>query len=101
LTPDEAARLAPIVAAQLKAPGALVRKSWRLDGWRIVLVESPQTDPPYLFYIGEPSPATYKGLWAGAARRDEGPEILGWAKKEFAGIPDRLASCFAWVVTKR
>ncbi len=78
-----------------------VFKSFRVGKWHIVYLNSHVSDEPFLFYSSAPSQAErYITAWAGAATSDEGPAIYAWVRHEAPGIPKKLASCFAWYVTK-
>jgi hypothetical protein len=74
---------------------------FRVDKWHIVYVNSHVSDEPFLFYNSTPDGAErYLTAWAGGAAMDEGPEIYAWLLREAPGIPHKLASCFAWHVTR-
>jgi len=98
--PNESkARMAGAIAAQLHAPAVEVLQSFRMGAWRIIYVDSPISDPPFLFFSGDPTSSRYVTLWSGAAEEDEAPAIYDWTLKNAPGIPQGLARCFAWHVT--
>jgi len=98
--PNESkARMAGAIAAQLHAPAVEVLQSFRMGAWRIIYVDSPISDPPFLFFSGDPTSSRYVTLWSGAAAEDEAPAIYDWTLKNAPGIPQGLARCFAWHVT--
>ncbi len=68
--------------------------------WRIVYVDTHQADQAFLFYSNDPTDNRYINLWSGAARHSETSVIKKWALKNIPNIPKKLASCFAWYVTK-
>ena len=77
-----------------------VLQSYKSDGWTILYVNTYISDEPYLFYSGDPIMAKRPiTAWSGAATVFETSEIRDWVLKNTPGIPDRLASCFAWHVT--
>lgn len=91
---------APVLAKQLKVSSASVNQSFALADWRIIYVETPDTDSPFLFFHGDPLSTHFITLWAGAARSQEEGAIKAWVIKNAPGIPEPLAACFAWHVTK-
>ena len=100
LTPHRKAALAPEIAKQLNVKSVDVLQSFRFGTWQIIYVSTEESDPPFLFYSGDPLRTRYVTMWSGAARMDEEQEIRAWTLKNAPGIPRRLASCFAWHVTK-
>ena len=100
LTSHRKTALAPEVAKQLKIKSVEVLQSFRFGTWQIIYVETPDSDPPFLFYPGDPLQTRYVTMWSGSARTDEEQEIKAWTLKHAPGIPRKLASCFAWHVTK-
>ena len=92
--------LAADVAAQLHVPSVDVLQSFRTGTWRVLYIDSHTADPAFLFYAGAPSSQKYVTLWSGGAAADEGPAIRRWVSVNARGIPDRLAECFAFHVTK-
>ena len=99
LTPERSAALAPIIARQLGVKKVRVTQSFRTNRWSIYYVETYETDDGYVFYRHDPSKSRYVTVWGGAATSDEQQSIKDWVLKNAPGIPDRLASCFAWHVT--
>jgi len=99
LTLERGATLAPIIAKQLGVKKVHVMQSFRFNGWSIYYVDPYQLDVVYVFYAHDPSTSRYVTVWGGAARSDEEQSIKAWVLKNAPGIPDRLASCFAWHVT--
>jgi hypothetical protein len=99
LSDESKAKLAPVIAKQLHVSSVDVLQSFRLNGWNIVYVDSHQADQAFLFYSRDPLTSPYVTLWSGAATTDEEQQIKEWTLKSAPGIPDELASCFAWHVT--
>jgi hypothetical protein len=91
---------APVLARQLKVSSVSVSQSFALADWHIIYVETPDTDSPFLFFHGDPLSTRFVTLWAGAARSQEEVAIKAWVIKNASGIPESLATCFAWYVTK-
>lgn len=100
LSDERKAQLAPVVARQLHIASGTILQSFRYRGWSILYVDTQVSDESFLFYRADPLRSTYLTLWAGGAMRSEGPQIRRWVLKNAPGIPSRLASCFAWHVTK-
>lgn len=100
LSTAQKAQWAPAIAGQLGVAKVDVLQSFAIGEWRIVYVNTYQTDEAFLFYPKDPATSRYVTLWAGAAMQDEEAEIRAWALKDAPGIPARLAQCFAWHVTK-
>jgi hypothetical protein len=92
--------LAPALARQLHVSTVDVLQSFAEFDWSIIYVETQESDPPFLFFSGDPLSSHYVTLWAGAAMEDEEQEIRTWTIKNAPGIPPGLASCFAWHVTR-
>ncbi|WP_266160433.1 hypothetical protein [Dyella silvatica] len=91
---------APAIAKQLGASSVSVLQSFSKGDWRIIYVDSPISDPPFLFFHGDPRTTHYVDAWAGGATKDEEAEIRSWVNQQVPGIPTELAACFAWHVTK-
>lgn len=99
LTNREKTMMASIIAKQLNVPHLEVRAEYRIKQWRIVNVVPPEADDVYLFYANDPSKNHYITLWGGAASKFEENNIKKWVLRNVPGIPDKLATCFAWHVT--
>jgi hypothetical protein len=100
--PIDAARKAQLaipIATQLKSDHVTVLKYMAVKDWSIVYVETPDSDPPFVFFRGDPSNTRYVTLWSGAATIHEEQDIKRWAMNNAPGIPRPLAACFAWYVT--
>jgi len=100
LTNDRKAILAHGIARQLHVQSVDVLQSFRAGGWTIIYVDSHDADEAFLFYSHDPLTGSYITLWSGAATRDEEQAIKKWTLKNAPGIPQKLANCFAWHVTK-
>jgi hypothetical protein len=90
----------PELAKQLEVENLDVIEAFRFNGWSIILVDTHKADRAFLFYAHDPLMSRYTTLWSGAAAPDEEDDIKGWALKNAQNIPLKLASCFAWHVTK-
>jgi len=99
LSNERKAVLEPIIAKQLHDPSAKILKNMNADGWSVIYVLPPNSEPAFLFFRGAPESGRYKTLWDGAATIDEEQAIRQWATDNVPGIPPRLAACFAWFVT--
>jgi hypothetical protein len=91
---------APEIAKQLGMKSVYVLQAFRFKGWSIIYVDTRQTDQVYLFYANDPLTSHYVTLWGGDAAMDEEDDTRAWTLKNAPGIPPKLASCFAWHVTK-
>lgn len=100
LSDSQKAEWAGAIARQVTVPSVSVLQAFTLSDWKIVYVNSPSSDPPFVFFHGAPDRVHYITLWSGAARADEETSIRAWAIKNAPGIPTDLAECFAWYVTK-
>lgn len=95
----------PTVSKQIKkqlpsAKRVSIIESFKFDDWQILEVQTDVNDNAYLFYSKSPLLQSYVTLWAGFATEDEGPEIRKWVDANAKGIPDSLAKCFVWHVTR-
>ena len=100
LTEARKVQLAPLVARQMGITSAEILQSYKYQSWYIIYVNTHVSDEAFLFYPGDPSRTKYLTAWGGGAGVNEGPEVLQWLKRKAKGIPNKLASCFAWHVTK-
>jgi len=98
LTEQRKAALTRAIAARFEEVEVL--ESFRFGGWTILAVQPQSTDEAFFFYSHDPMASRAIAMWAGAAAYFEGPSVERWTLKNAAGIPTRLASCFAWHVTK-
>jgi len=93
--------LAPQIAQQLGVARVDVLQSFRSGDWSIIYVATNQSDDVFLFYSRDPLISRYITMWSGAASTNEEQNIRDWTLKNAPDIPQNLASCFAWHVTKR
>ena len=100
LTELQKAAWAPAIASQLQTESVEVAQSFAVGQWHIVGVNTPNSDPPFLFFSKSPEVSTYVTIWSGAARSTETKEIKAWAIRNARGIPEPLAACFAWFITR-
>jgi hypothetical protein len=101
LTGERSAELAPVIASQIHINEARIVGSLRYSGWYIIHAETPASDPPYLFFNGDPMRHRYVALWSGGAMVGEGSNIERWVLNNAKGIPTKLAACFAYQVTPK
>jgi len=99
LTDARKSALAPALARQLQVSTVDVLQSFAARGWTIIYVATHESDNAFLFFSGDPLANHYITLWGGAATKDEEHDIKDWTFKNAPGIPQQLASCFAWHVT--
>lgn len=100
LSESERTEWAGAIARQLNVPRVTILQVFELRDWKIVYVDTPSSDPPFIFFHGTPDKVHYVTLWSGGARADEEASIRAWAIKSAPGIPSDLAECFAWHVSK-
>ena len=92
--------LAPALAKQLHVSAVDVLQSFTASGWSIIYVDTHESDEFFLFFSGDPVTSPSVTGWGGAASDGEEKEIKDWTLKNAPGIPERLARCFAWHVTR-
>jgi hypothetical protein len=100
LTIERKASLATEIAKQLSTASTDVLQSFQSGGWSIIYVGTHQSDEVFLFYSRDPLTSRYITIWSGAAASGEERKIRDWTLKNAPGIPQNLANCFAWHVTK-
>jgi hypothetical protein len=99
LSDQEGKSLAPVIALQLGYKEVHVLQRFNYETWNIVYVETYQSDEAFLFYDGNPLTHRYITTWGGGASRDEEDSVKRWIIENAHGVPDKLATCFAWHVT--
>jgi len=87
-------------ADQIKASKVKVNHFFAYKNWSIIYVDNSYTDPPFLFYSGNPLTTSYVTSWSGDAMDEDKPIIKNYVLKNAPGIPSELASWFAWYVTE-
>jgi hypothetical protein len=100
LTPQRKAVVAPEIAKQLHFKSVDVLQSLQFGSWTIFYVNTDESDEMFVFYADDPLRSRYITLWSGAVVSNEEEAISAWTLKNAPGIPRRLATCFAWHVTK-
>jgi len=100
LTSAQKVTWAPVLAQQLKTGSVSMQQVFSFANWHIIYVETLDSDPPFLFFKGDPVHSHFVTTWSGAARPAEEQGIRAWAIQHAPGIPPELASCFAWHVSK-
>jgi hypothetical protein len=100
LSKENIAKLIPIIAKQLHVKNIDILKSFNMGNWHIFYVDTHESDEVFLFYSNDPLSSQYITLWSGAATSDEEQKIKDWVIKNVPGIPNQLANCFSWYVTK-
>jgi len=93
------ALLAPKIAKELRVKAVDVLQSFRSQRWRIIYVDTHESDETFVFYDGNPLTSHYVTLWGGAATIYEEQQIEEWVLNNAKNIPIQLANCFAWHVT--
>lgn len=99
LTDARKRELAPVIAKQIKVRSVDVLQSYRNDKWHIIYVKTHVTDNAFIFFKSDPVKSQYLVAWGGKADPDEEADIAKWIKAKAKGIPQKLATCFAWHVT--
>ena len=100
LTNNRKHALAPKIATELRVKNVDVLQSFQLGKWNIIYVDTHESDEQFLFYADDPLKERHVTEWSGAAFMNEEQDIKQWTIKNAPGIPSRLATCFAWHVTK-
>lgn len=100
LTDHRKAQLQASIARERKFKEVKVFDSFAYRDWFILFTDASVGDEPYLFYSEDPVKGGHTvAVWSGAATIFETSEMEQWTKENAPGIPDKLASCFAWHVT--
>lgn len=100
ITETQKKEWSPSIDRQLNGRLASISQAIALSDWVVVFADAKQADPPFLIFHGNPAATHYITMWSGAAMRSEQAQTKAWVLKEAPGIPDGLASCFAWQVTQ-
>ncbi len=100
LTEGRKTQLAPVIAKQLNTDSVDVLQSFRYRTWYIIYVDTHISDEAYLFFAADPLNARYVTTWGGGAGTSEEADVGRWVRQNAKGIPGKLASCFAFHVTK-
>jgi len=100
LTDAQKKEWSPSIDRQLNGRLDSINQVFELSGWLTIFVDTKESDPPYLFFHGNPAKTHYITMWSGAAIRTEQVEMKNWVIKNAPGIPEPLANCFAWHVTR-
>ena len=100
LTTERKVALAPEIAKQFQFKSVDVLQSFQASGWSIFYIDTHESDDVYVFYAHDPLTSRYISLWNGAAKSDEEQIIKARTLILMPSIPRRLASCFAWHITK-
>ncbi len=87
------------VAADLHVGSVEVLQSFHLAEWRILYVQTGNSDETFFFFAGDPAAKPFVTRWSGGAAPTEQAEIQAWTLANATGIPAPLAACFAWHVT--
>lgn len=88
------------VAGQMHFSKVDLLESFSEGSWQILYVAPHAADEAFLFHSGDPEKSHYVTLWGGGAGPSEEASIRTWATTNAPGIPDGLATCFAWYVTQ-
>ncbi|MHC1551504.1 hypothetical protein [Phyllobacterium sp. K27] len=92
---------APLVAAAVdnKVKPAKVEFNAILESgdWSAAYVSTPIADDGMMFFQNVNGQKQFRDVWGGYADESEKPDLISWAKK--LGAPDKLARCFAQIVT--
>ena len=99
LTAPQRAAYGRRVAADLHVASVEVLQSFQLASWRILYVQTGNSDETFFFFAGDPTVQPFVTRWSGGAAPTERADIEAWALAHAAGIPAPLAACFAWHVT--
>jgi hypothetical protein len=100
LTEGRKAQLAPVIAKQLNTDSVDILQSFRYRSWYVIYVDTHISDEMYLFFAEDPLNARYLTTWGGGAVPSEEADVERLVRQNAKGIPLKLASCFAFHVTK-
>ena len=96
---SESESVAKVMAAELKSEAAEVFDYMRVGKWRIVWIDTFDSEPGVFFFKGNPTKTKYVAVWGGASGYGEEKQDIEWARSNIPGIPLSLAKCFAWRVS--
>jgi hypothetical protein len=91
--------IANVMAKKLKTKSADIFEYMQVGAWRIIWVDTHDSEPGVFFFHGNPINTKYITVFGGAAIYGEENEVIKWAKTNAPGIPTNLAACFAWRVS--
>lgn len=101
LTKERKQAYAPVVSAAVnnKVKPAKVEFNAILESgdWSAAYVSTPIADDGMMFFQTVDGKKKFRDVWGGFADDSDKPQLIAWAKK--LGAPDKLARCFAEVVT--
>ena len=80
-------------------PSAVKLRNFMESGpWSAVYASTPVSDDGVFFFQNVNGQKQFKEVWGGSADPSEKPELTKWVRD--LGAPERLATCFADVVTR-
>ena len=91
--------LGNLLARQLGVTEVQIIQSYRSDIWHVLAVES-DGERTYLVYAGDPLRTGFVASWAGAGTGEDENSVRSWVIRSATKIPQKLAGCFAWSVTR-
>ena len=102
VTKERKQEYAPLVAAALdnkfKPARAKFIAIMESGNWSAAYVSTPVSDDGVMFFQTVNGKKQFRDVWGGYAEPSEKPDLIAWAKK--LGAPEKLAKCFAEVVTE-
>ena len=96
---SDKASIANMMAKTLKSKSAEIIEYMQVGTWRVIWVDTPDSEPGVFFFPEDPLKTKYVTVFGGAAVYGEEKEVIAWATKNANGIPSNLAACFAWRVS--
>ncbi|GLQ55462.1 hypothetical protein [Devosia nitrariae] len=93
LAQDYAAPAAAVFEGEVTPEEVEVMTVLRSGTWSVAYVQTPVSDPGYMFFEEVEGEMQFQDVWGGMASASERPEITAWA--EDLGAPADLATCFA------
>jgi hypothetical protein len=87
LASEQKSTWTPEIAKRLAVSLVDVLQSFKVGMWRILYVDTHQSDEAFLFYSGDPLTSPQVTSWSGAAQVGEERQIKDWTFKNARGIP--------------
>lgn len=100
LTTNKNDKLCSAIASQLNVEDIDILQTFTFKNWSILYVDPHVADMVFLFYNSNPLKKHFVYSWSGAAMSNEELSIQNIVINAISNIPQDLAYCFAWHVTR-
>lgn len=99
ISKSKKASIESVMAKKLKTESAVIFEYMEAGGWKLIWVDTNDSEPGVFFFHENPLSGKYVTVWGGAATYGEESQVISWANANAPGIPANLSSCFAWRVS--